>query len=320
MGFKDKIEKFRQWQREPLDYSYSKDDVHHCQCCGEDYNGNFCPACGQRATLGRINWNSVRVGIMDLWGMGGRSLPRTLWHLLLRPGYLIGDYISGKRQVSFPPVKMLVIVALVVFLIVNWTDPTFFQDTTQGAVTDGMSAHEKSSYYFVLFFEKLQKHIDWMALLFLSFLIYPTWVTFHYAPRHDHHTLPQGFFIQVFNSTIVLIIILFLGFCDSILPSENITSTIFCIVVFLQLLRTYQQLFGYNWWSTIWRLLVVIMAGVVMIVAGVVLSGFVMFALFGDMDSSLRNGFKFILLIIVAMILLVGSHLINKRTSKRGDS
>ena len=30
----------------------------------------------------------------------------------LRPGYLIHDYISGKRQVSFPPVKMLFIVAI----------------------------------------------------------------------------------------------------------------------------------------------------------------------------------------------------------------
>ena len=46
-----------------------------------------------------------------------RSLPYTLWQLLWRPGYLIRDYISGKRQVSFPPVKMLVVMALLVVLV-----------------------------------------------------------------------------------------------------------------------------------------------------------------------------------------------------------
>ncbi len=316
MSFKKKIERFHQWQREPFNFSYSKEDMHHCQCCGENYSGNFCPACGQRASLGRINWQSVREGIMDVWGVGGRSLPRTLWHLLLRPGYFIGDYISGKRQVSFPPVKMLVIVALVVFLIINWVDPTYFQDTTQETITDGMSAHEKSGYYFSLFFEKLFKHIDWLILLLLSFFIYPTWVTFRCAPLHDHHTLPQGFFIQVFNSSFVLIILFLVGLFDSFLLSEDITSTLFCVIVFLQLLRTYKQLFGYDWWSTIWRLLVVLTAGVVMFLACVVLSGFVMDTIFGDSDRSLRNGIKFILFIIITIVLLAGSHLINKRTSK----
>ena len=45
--------------------------------------------------------------------MDTRSLSFTLIQLLLRPGYLIHDYLSGKRQVSFPPVKMLFIVAIV---------------------------------------------------------------------------------------------------------------------------------------------------------------------------------------------------------------
>ena len=55
-----------------------------------------------------------------LWGMDSRSLPYTLWQLLLRPGYLIGDYISGRRQVSFPPIKMLAIVALFALIINNF--------------------------------------------------------------------------------------------------------------------------------------------------------------------------------------------------------
>ena len=44
--------------------------------------------------------------------MHNRSLLFSLAQLFLRPGYFIGDYINGKRQVSFPPVKMLAIVAV----------------------------------------------------------------------------------------------------------------------------------------------------------------------------------------------------------------
>jgi hypothetical protein len=62
--------------------------------------------------VGPIGWNTVKQGILILWGMDTRSLSFTLIQLLLRPGYLVRDYLSGKRQVSFPPVKMLFIVAI----------------------------------------------------------------------------------------------------------------------------------------------------------------------------------------------------------------
>ena len=49
--------------------------------------------------------------------MDSRSFVYTLFQLLTRPGYLVRDYISGRRQVSFPPVKMLVIVSLFTFIV-----------------------------------------------------------------------------------------------------------------------------------------------------------------------------------------------------------
>ena len=54
--------------------------------------------------------------------MDSRSLLFTLVQLLQRTGYLISDYISGKRQASFPPVKMLLIVAIAQLLAYNFVD------------------------------------------------------------------------------------------------------------------------------------------------------------------------------------------------------
>ena len=102
-NLKQLYRRFRAWQLHPAAVPHS-DEPHHCYNCGLEFTGRFCPDCGQRATAGRISWDVVRQSVMDVWGLGGRSLPYSLWHLLWRPGYFISDYINGKRQSSFPPV------------------------------------------------------------------------------------------------------------------------------------------------------------------------------------------------------------------------
>ncbi len=317
MGFKKKLKKFRQWQNDPYNYSYRKEERHHCQCCGEEFSGNFCPACGQRSTAGAITWRSVREGIMDVWGLGGRSLPRTLWHLLLRPGYLIGDYIGGKRQVSFPPVKMLVIVAVVVFLLINWMDSSSFEKESVTPFSDGMSAIDKFDYYLSVFLNKMQTHIDWLSLLVLSFLIYPTWVVFRYAPLHSRHTLPQGFFIQVFNSTIILIIVLFGALFANANVNEDIVSIIISVLILLQLFRTYKQLFGYSWWGTSWRLIIVMGSGILLIIIFIVLVCLVFFAVNGEWGAFFRNILNLLKYAFAIAIMLAGIHLIDRRKAKK---
>ena len=115
---KEKYQRFRQWQENPFDY-HDSHEHHGCCNCGAESENNYCPRCGRKAVYGPITWRSVWQGIMDVWGVGTRSLPFTLWQLLWRPGYLMRDYISGKRQVSFPPVKMLVIVGIFAVIIDN---------------------------------------------------------------------------------------------------------------------------------------------------------------------------------------------------------
>lgn len=316
MSFKKKLEKFHRWQRDPEYFSPNREKKNHCQCCGEDFVGNYCPTCGQRATLGPINWESVRTGLMDVWGMGSRSLPRTLWHLLLRPGYLIGDYISGKRQVSFPPVKMLVIVALVVYLIINWTDPTTFEEEAVKPLSNDMGPIDKFNYSIQVFMNSIQTHIDWLFLLILSFLILPTWVVFRFAPQHSHHTLPQGFFIQVLNCSAVLLFAILLVLLNLIKIDSEFFSIIFLVLTFVHLMRTYKQLFGYNWWGTTWRLVAVVAASVVLIIIAVILFSIVVFAIYGEWSALAKNCLNLLFYFLPLSIILATCHLINKRQAK----
>ena len=108
---KERQGRLERWQRDSLRHvpTTASGETRHCHCCEHDYVGNYCPTCGQRAGTKRITWDTLKSGVMDVWGMGSRALPYTLWQLLLRPGNLIAGYINGRRQVSFPPVKMPVV-------------------------------------------------------------------------------------------------------------------------------------------------------------------------------------------------------------------
>ncbi|MGN0281528.1 MAG: DUF3667 domain-containing protein, partial [Prevotella sp.] len=83
-----------------------------CPNCHTEFIGNFCPSCGQSAKTQRFTVKNVLMSTLEVWGMGNRSLPRTLFHLFTRPGYMIGEYLDGRRMPFFPPVKMLFVLCI----------------------------------------------------------------------------------------------------------------------------------------------------------------------------------------------------------------
>lgn len=240
-------ERFKRWQQSPRDYEFASGETQHCQNCEHDFTGNYCPYCSQKAGEGPINWRSVRQSFMDIWGLGSRSMPRSIWHLLLRPGYLISDYIDGKRQVSFPPVKMLFFVAVIVVLFVFYLIPFLLGSTFDvygGSFTDGIN-------------NWIQAHFAWTYFGMAILGILPTWILFRHAPRHTRHTLPQGFFIQIFLCVLNLVVSFII-----LLPLLLINYTVYLYVAWAILIFyyviTYKQLFGYSILGTLWRVLIVL--------------------------------------------------------------
>jgi len=245
---KEKYDRFKQWQEQPFDYKLNSGEVHHCINCGHDFTGNFCPICSQKEELGRVSWRSVRQGLMDIWGLGNRSLLYSLWQLLWRPGHVISDYIDGKRQVSFPPVKMLFIVAVLYSMIFYWFFPTVLgfdiNDISKVYNEQTVNMMGESD-------DWMRKYYSWTILCISMLLVVPTWFMFRYSPRHTAHSLPEGFFIQVFiaNLMVVLGFLFFpLGVVDPML------YTFACIIAYgIYYVIVYMHLFGYGLWGTLWR-------------------------------------------------------------------
>lgn len=138
-------------------------------------------------------------------------------------------------------------------------------------------------------------------------------LVFRYAPGYPRHSLPEGFFLQVFLSSQALILSFF-GYWS------GATEIALCMV-FMYI--TYRQLFGYGWWGTLWRFTVVtLMLGAVIVIA---LS--IMLLFFGNEEESRFDtdgveGYLYIIVAIVAfMAVLLGvTHLINKHTFRKKNN
>ena len=289
MTIKERYERFKVWQLHAFEWSYDENKPHHCVNCENDFTGNYCPHCSQKAGVGKITWKSVLQSAAEVWGMHNRSLLYTLWQLIWRPGYFISDYINGRRQVSFPPVKTLVIMGIIGAVI----DYLFkAPDITRQAITEGSSFEDQ-------FLAWVEANPGWGSLSIVCFFLIPTWCIFRYAPRNARHSLPQGFFIQVFMGIQFLIIDILADFFGDF----------FYIMVPMCYFYVYRQLFGYNFWGNLWRVLLMFMSGILLALFAISFPDWLI-------RGSTNNSKHLFLFVILAVVFMIAGMLISKMLAK----
>lgn len=112
-----KIQVFRRWQRKPHAVSPLSREEHECKTCKTVFKGNFCPRCGQSSRVSRYSFKSTFLLFIDVWGLGNRGMRHSIRDLLLRPGYMIRDYLQGMQMAYFPPFKMLFLLTALSLLV-----------------------------------------------------------------------------------------------------------------------------------------------------------------------------------------------------------
>ena len=273
--------------------------THECLNCHNKYEGNYCPQCGQSAATQRFTVKSALSQTLDVWGMGNRSLPRSVWHLVTRPGQMIGDYLDGKRMPDFGPVKMLFVLCIFFALMLRLSDWIHQVPDSANSVTvidktllnevdkeyvfnfgmGEMSFTEVSSAISsVLQWFKQQKAISLIIIhLFFTFF---TWRVFRRAPLHPQSTLAENFFIQVLISSQMValssLFILLFGHAqdDMFYPLPG-------YLLMVLFVWDFKYLFGYSWPQTIKRTLLVQILSFLCIVLTIV-TFFMVLALFAE--------------------------------------
>lgn len=100
-------------------------DSETCTClnCGTTYTGSYCSRCGQSRHTTRYRLSNALSNIASGFFNIDHGFGRTLLELLYRPGYMIADYISGKRARYFRPFQTLFILAALYIMAVQLVDP-----------------------------------------------------------------------------------------------------------------------------------------------------------------------------------------------------
>ena len=102
---------FHIWQLTPHQVAPNDAAQHTCQSCGTEFCGNYCPRCGQSSRVGRFSFRTAIGLFLDNWGLGNRSFFLTIRDLMVRPGYMIRDYVRGCQSAYFPPFQMFLLLA-----------------------------------------------------------------------------------------------------------------------------------------------------------------------------------------------------------------
>ena len=93
----------------------------HCLNCGTDFEGKFCPECGQSAEAGRFTLRFIFGNLLAaVLGRDG-GVAYTLKNLFSRPGKMIIEILNGKRRKYVSPFPMLFLALTVYILIFTLT-------------------------------------------------------------------------------------------------------------------------------------------------------------------------------------------------------
>ena len=92
-----------------------------CLNCGTEFEGNFCPGCGQSAETGRFTLRFIFGNLIAaVLGRDG-GVAYTLKNLFSRPGKMIVEILDGKRRKYVSPFPMLFLALTVYILIFTLT-------------------------------------------------------------------------------------------------------------------------------------------------------------------------------------------------------
>ena len=88
-----------------------------CANCGVGLLGEHCHACGQPVKGLVRHFSSVVGDVLDSVFSWDSRTPRTLWPLLVRPGFLTREYFAGRRVRYVSPVRLFFFIAVLTFFV-----------------------------------------------------------------------------------------------------------------------------------------------------------------------------------------------------------
>ncbi|MBR4786806.1 MAG: DUF3667 domain-containing protein [Bacteroidales bacterium] len=296
LNIKERYSQFKAWREQPHQVAPMSEAEHDCATCGTHFTGNYCPRCGQASRIGRFSFKTGVLNFIDVWGLGNRNMFLTLRDLILRPGYMIRDYLKGMQMAYFPPFKMFFLLAALSLLVTHGLnikgqnlagdsesesmaqevvveDPSEKDSGVEDVVdivntTDEIAKRTKVIYHKAIdSIERFQKRFpniyNLLLLMVESVFLY---LFFRHSPNIPDLRYSEFFVSQVYIVNMVAIYtIVFNFFCLTKLAS----------ISFILAIIPLKQLSGFSWGRTVLKSVVALVLMLLSILVFIVLSAFV---------------------------------------------
>lgn len=274
----EKWRAFRQWQQKPYEVAPLSEVHHKCATCGTEYQGNYCPRCGQSSKIGRYSFKNAFLLFLDVWGLGNRGMFRTLRDLILRPGYMIRDYLSGMQMAYFPPFKLFFLLTALSLVIeggVNLKGKNYFEEARvmmnnylEETKTEAVTAEEKEADKTVRefgnkFLTYQQRFPNISTLAFLVIMSGFLYIFFRRSPaipglRYSEFLVSQVYITDMFSIYNIVL--------EFLCVNNNLNY-----ITFLLPLIPLKQMSGFPWWKVIvFTILAGMMLFIPFVIAGVI--------------------------------------------------
>lgn len=283
---KEKYERFKEWQIKPYEVAQLTAEKHECATCHTEFHGNYCPRCGQKSTIGRYSFKTAFLTFLDVWGLGNRGMFRTIRDLLLRPGYMIRDYLSGMQMAYFPPFKMFFLVITLSVLVdsglnikmTNTLNNTFTTTTKEDVSKEpdqALNDNDSKKKLELKILDKIDKCVSWLdnnqtivQFLLLLVLSGPMYLLFRKNKKIPDIRYSELFIAMVYITNMMTIINIIGGF---FLPGNASVKHLAYALSIIPL----TQLFGYSYLKTLFKVVasfaILISAGTLLLIIVVIL-------------------------------------------------
>lgn len=193
-----------------------KNQLITCKNCGHKFKDRYCNHCGQSANTNRIDakflWEDIEHGIIHY----DKGITYTLKQLFLKPGYVIRDYINGKRVHHFRPISLCIVLATIYALLYHFLDIKLLQTENDDSIN---------------LFKTVIEHYYWFVFITIPLYTVSTFITF----RPQQYNFWEYFIFEAFKVAQRLFIhILFLPVIYFI-NEPQVTKYILILLMFLDI-------------------------------------------------------------------------------------
>lgn len=285
---KEKYRQFRAWQQRPYQVAPLKEGLHECATCGTRFEGNYCPRCGMSSTLGRYSAKKAFLLFLDVWGLGNRGMFRSLRDLVLRPGYMIRDYLRGMQMAYFPPFKMFFLLTALSLLVASGLNikgedrfdsvyRSFSHELNESfsPAVEGQSSEaaqrvsEETTALTNEVYDWTLKHMSLVSMVLLLLFTGPLFLLFRKSPAYPGIKFSEFFVAMVYTTNMLSVYSIVFNFlCLS--PTVEVATYALSVVPL-------KQLSGYSYWRTVLYMLTALIVFAVLFFLLVFLS----FAVYG---------------------------------------